>query len=373
MLERLGYIQIDSIAVVNRAHHHTVWNRLPGYRKGGLYELLRQRRIFEYWGHAASYLPMGDYRYYLPLMRSYRERPRTYMARAMKQYGTLLPEILRRIEQLGPQSSADLGDEHGSRAGQWWDWKPAKVALELLLWRGELMVSERRGFQRVYDLTGRVLPRGTDTTEPDEEELAEFIVRRTLCAYGIAREKDFRGMLRIGRLAPVSAVLRRLLASGKIALVSVAGLDRQLWYCETGLLQGLSSAGRRRAKLHLLSPFDNLVIQRDRLQGLFNFEYTIECYVPEPKRRFGYFSLPLLYGDQLIGRLDAKARRDEGLLEIRSLHFEEGFRSNAEFEGELADGLRRFAAFNACGTVRVMAAGHNISTAAVRRVNSLLA
>src|SRR5690606_31572239 len=189
-VRRLGYVQTDSISVVNRAHHHTTWSRLPAYREGGLYELLKERQLFEYWGHAASFLPQEDYRYYLPLMRAFRERPGIPFARSLRKHSGLFPDILRRIEQQGPMSSADFGDEHGSRGGSWWDWKPAKSALELLYCLGELMVLERRGFQRVYDLRERVLPAGIDRTEPGSRELAEFIIRRTIGAYGIARERE---------------------------------------------------------------------------------------------------------------------------------------------------------------------------------------
>ncbi|MEZ5338620.1 MAG: crosslink repair DNA glycosylase YcaQ family protein [bacterium] len=367
-IEHLGYLQIDSIAVVNRAHHHTLWSRIPGYSAGGVYELLRKRQLFEYWGHAASFLPISDYRYYLPLMRSYRERPRIYIARSIQKHRELFPLILRKLETDGPLSSAEFGNEHGARGGSWWDWKPAKSALELLLCFGDVMVSERRGFQRVYDLRERVLPDGTDMREPDEEELAEFIIRRTLQAFGIARELEIRHMLRTSRLVDIRAALSRMLNSGELVSLSVEGLPGRNWYALPQLLDSLPATGRRRPRLAVLSPFDNLVILRERLQLLFGYDYLIECYVPEPKRRYGYFSLPLLYGEGFAGRLDAKARRREGVLELRALHLEEGFATSAEFERELMDGLRRFAEFNGCHSLELLAGGENVSSAMLQRL-----
>ncbi|MCB1219826.1 MAG: YcaQ family DNA glycosylase [Planctomycetales bacterium] len=371
-VRRLGYVQIDSISVVNRAHHHTTWSRVPAYSDGALYPLLKQRQLFEYWGHAASFLPMEDYRFYLPLARSYRERPGIPFARSLRKHEALFPAILERIEQQGPMSSADFGDEHGSRGGSWWDWKPAKSALELLTSLGELMVSERRGFQRIYDLRDRVLPDGLDRTEPDEDELAEFIVRRTIGAYGIAREREVREMLRTSRLVPVKEKLASMQAKGNIVAIEVEGLVGHTWYAFPELLEGLPAYRRRREQVSILSPFDNLVILRDRLQVLFGYDYLIECYVPQPKRQYGYFSLPLLFGERFVGRLDAKARRREKLLEVQSLHLEDGFQATAEFETELAATLRGFAGFNDCDAVQLSGRGINVTAALQKRIASQL-
>ncbi|MBA7698532.1 hypothetical protein ES703_107210 [subsurface metagenome] len=159
-IEKLGYVQIDTIAVINRAHHHTLWTRRPDYSPAMLDELqAKDRRVFEYWGHAASYLPMKDYRYYIPRMRAFPWGD-GWIKRMHERHKDVMKDVLERITKEGPLGSADFKAPDGKKRGAWWDWKPAKTALELLMWRGDLMVTERRNFQRIYDLTERVLPGG---------------------------------------------------------------------------------------------------------------------------------------------------------------------------------------------------------------------
>ena len=193
-VEHLGYVQIDTISVIERAHHHTLWTRVPGYTPKLLHELQAiDRSIFEYWGHAASYLPMEDYRFYIPMMRSFYDPKNSWFRGWGEKYGAFLEPVLKRIREEGPKVARDfenpsernstnhppiLADPIGlsqKGKGPWWDWKPAKAALEMLFWRGELMISERNGFERVYDLTERVLPAGMDLRVPAADELGRFI------------------------------------------------------------------------------------------------------------------------------------------------------------------------------------------------------
>ena len=190
-IEKLGYVQIDTISVIERAHHHTLWTRRQDYDPRMLHELQAvDRRVFEYWGHAASYLPISDYRYYLPLKRDYRNPRSKWTRQMLEKHGHLMDSVLERIRVEGPLGSRDFEPPPGIKRGTWWDWKPRKTALELLFWRGDLMVRERRNFQRLYDLTERVLPPETDTRIPDEDELGRFLVRRALSAHGVARERE---------------------------------------------------------------------------------------------------------------------------------------------------------------------------------------
>lgn len=350
VIDHLGYVQLDTIAVVARAHHHTLWTRLPDYAPSVLDELFNARCVFEYWGHAASILPLGDYRYYLPLMRRHREQPQSWIKDERAKVAQLMPQVLQRIRSEGPLKAADFEHQREER-GTWWDWKPAKSALEMLFWEGDLMISAREGFQRLYDLAQRVLPPGMDTREPDSAELGCFSVRRALQAHGIARERDICTHLSAAPKPAVQAALHGMQASGEVAELRIAGQEWP-YYALTAGLEALLKLRRVKPRLHILSPFDNLVIQRDRLARLFNFDYTIECYTPAPKRKYGYFSLPILWGETFAGRLDAKAERKARVLHVRGLWLEEGFSVGAEFCSALTSKLWEYARFNGCEKVQ---------------------
>jgi uncharacterized protein YcaQ len=348
-LERLGYVQIDTIAVVQRAHHHTLWARCPDYAPEMLHQLLAEdRRVFEYWTHAASYLPMSHYRYYLPRMHAHANGRHTwYCTREAKETVT---HVLGRIRNEGPLGSADFKAPEGRKQGPWWDWKPAKRALEMLFSMGKLMVAERRNFHRIYDLTERVLPPGLDTSMPTEAELAAFRMRQRLTAHGMVRAGEQNWRFR-GSDAD-AAVLQDMLDRGEAMTVRVAGLDGQEYHVLADALERARKR-RRRKPLHILSPFDNLVIWRRRVAQLFGFNYKLECYTPAAKRKHGYFCLPILWGESFAGRLDAKADRKAKTLLCRSLILEPGVKDWDGLLPPLAARLWGFAAFNGCEAVEV--------------------
>ncbi len=355
VVEHLGYVQIDTISVIERAHHHTLWNRIPGYEPRHLHDAVaKERTLFEYWGHAASYLPMRDYRFYLPMMKSFHDPKNSWSRGWGEKYGRLLETVRKRIREEGPLAARDFEDPRG-RKGPWWDWKPAKAALELLFWRGELMIRERRGFERVYDLTERVLPEGTDTRIPAEDELGRFIVRRALTALGVAGEREIRDYIRIGDRRIVARALAEMHAAGEIVKISIEGQKgtsvppRNDGAC--ALPEVLEQAGRMRAAVptvRLLSPFDNLVIFRPRLKERFGFDYAFECYVPKHRRSHGYFVLPILFGERIVGRLDPKADRKTKTFHVRQLALEPGADAADRLIPELGRALGVFARFNGC-------------------------
>jgi len=349
-IKRLGYVQIDTIAVVRRAHHHVLWTRCPDYDPKTLHELQSSdRRIFEYWAHAMAYLPMSDYRYYIPRMRA-GGRVGAHEWRA--KHRNVLDAVLTRIRAEGPLTSKDFEPPPGTKRGTWWNWKPAKQALEVLFWQGDLMIAERRAFQKVYDLTERVLPPDIDTSPPSDAECARFQARRALCALGVARDREIAEYGRMSTRTHVRTALEELIAAGEVVRVQVEG-STATDHC--ALADDLESAGPGAidADAHLLSPFDGLIIQRARTRWLFGFDYTIECYVPEAKRKYGYFALPILYGDRLVGRLDPKADRKAGRLIVRKVWLEKEFVADEAFLGRLGDAIARFAAFNDCTGVTV--------------------
>lgn len=353
-IQRLGYVQIDTISVVARAHHHVLQTRVPDYQPAHLDQLLETGRIFEYWSHAAAYLPMEDYRYALPKMRAMaRGEDRWVRCRDQR----LMSRVLDRIKIDGPLQARDFDTPKTHEASGWWSWKPAKRALEQLFMEGRLMVSRREGFQKVYDLTERVLPPDVNLDEPSPREFARFLIRQALDAHGFANAGNMTYLRRSRELREaVVGELDEMSASGTLVsfiIAPVPGRDMQL-YARPEVLEARAPAVRSSARV--LSPFDNAVIQRRRSETLFGFDYQLECYLPADKRRYGYFCLPLLYRDRLIGRTDCKAHRRDSLLEIRALFVEDErpfLEEPAACAEALADAMGAFARLNSCDAIRL--------------------
>lgn len=354
-IETLGYIQIDTISVVQRAHHHTLWTRNPDYTQEMLDKLQAEdRRIFEYWGHAASYLPMSDYRFYLPRMRRFSDPINKWEKERFEKYHHLMEPVLERIRQEGPLGSKDFIPVGQKKKGTWWDWRPAKVALELLFWQGRLMITRRNNFHRLYDLTERVLPQNIDTTVPDNSELGRFLVYRALSAYGIAPENEIRDHIQAADNDLIREPLRELVNAGEVLPVRIREKPELEYYALTDTIEKYLKQKKSSNVLHLLSPFDNMIIQRDRILRLFDFDYALECYVPAGKRKFGYFVHPILYGDRLVGRLDPKADRKNRTLIIQKLMMESDFTISDEFLQALTEKLLLYARFNDCDKIKII-------------------
>lgn len=358
-IRRLGYVQLDTISVIERAHHHVLKSRVDNYATDMLERLLRERRLFEYWFHAAACLPMESYRFFLPVMARHREH--TLRKRVDRR---LARAVLRRIRDEGPLGARDFEQAKPAGAGGWWNWKPAKLALEYLFLSGDLMVQGRRGFQKLYDLPERVLPPELDTRAPSREEWADYLLDTMLTAQGLASFEEiiYLRTTQNRALHPpdwISAVRKRLderVADGDLLRLQVDGVEQVARAADLARLP--ARLGRR--PVTLLSPFDNLVIQRKRTKRLFDFDYQLECYVPAARRRFGYFSLPLLHRGEFIGRTDLKANRREGVLQVRALHLEPRHRRAAP---EVRRALIDFAAWHGCDTLEAGRAARELSAA----------
>lgn len=311
-INHLGYVQIDSISVIERAHHHVLWSRNANYQPQEINALFQQKTIFEHWGHAASYLPLEDYRYYLPRMKHFLKRS-AWGQKRMKEHGHLLPSILQEVRDKGPLTAKDFKQPPRKQNKGWRDWKPAKIALELLYWQGELMVCQRDKFQKVYDLKERFLPADLNQDLPNSRELAEFCVQRALQAHGMMSEKEILKHLPLASKTEVNKTLSHWVSAKRIGSYLIEGLDEPYYGALEPLLEPLPD------KAVLLSPFDNGVIQRQRLKDLFDFTYLFEAYVPAEKRQHGYFTLPILWKNQYVGRTDLKAHRKTHELAVQSL------------------------------------------------------
>ncbi len=339
-IKHLGYVQVDTLSVVERAHHHVLWNRVPDYHLNHLNQLVSDKHIFEYWYHAASYLPMRDYRFALPNMLSIRNGENRYYTKVDK---GLMKEILARIQGEGPLRLRDLKTDN-KKHGKWWDMAPCRRALEVLFMQGEVMVCKRNGMEKVFDLTQRCLPDDINLNMPTPSEYAAYLFDTTLRAHGIFTWKQLVH-LKTGKTMrdAMSEVLHERLEAGIITAINHSDLPNT--YIST---QTLEQSPIQKDSLKILSPFDNVVIHRDRLSALFGFDYTIECYVPKNKRIFGYFCLPILYGDTFAGRIDCKVHRTEQRFEVISLHIEDKPLDRDHFIPALMDALQKFADFNQC-------------------------
>lgn len=343
IIETLGYVQIDTISVVERSHHHILWIRMNKYQRPMLDELMKSKKIFEYWSHAAAYLPIKDFRFSLIRKKRYSDKYKTW-GKANKK---VISFVLDRIKSEGALQSKDFEGD-GNKANGWWNWKPAKDALDFLFHKGDLMIKERIGFQKVYDLTERILPDNADTEFPTESEFYEHLILTSLNSNAIVSEREITYQRKFNPEL-FRSVLNKLEDNGWIRKISV-GKHKIPYFTNNTVLELLNSKIKNNG-IHLLSPFDNLVINRKRLKEIFDFDYTIECYVPEPKRVYGYYCLPVLSGNKFAGRLDAKSDRSSDSFIIKNLHFEENFRRSNSFDEKLKSSINKYAKFTGCSNV----------------------
>ncbi|MDQ9947765.1 crosslink repair DNA glycosylase YcaQ family protein [Acinetobacter sp. 12966] len=342
-IEHLGYVQIDTISVVERAHHHILWSRVPDYELSHLNSLVGERQIFEYWYHAASYLPMKDYRYALPAMMSVRKGESRYFNRGDQH---LMNEILARVRAEGKIRLRDIDKNNKKSLGNWWNTGPGRRAFEQLYMQGDLMICERNGMEKVYDLTERCLPENIDLSIPTLCEYAQYLFNNTLRAHGAFTWKQLVHLKKNDLKETMRIILKEHIDAGVVSAIKLE--NGQTLYVDVAAIEQKVSTD---FGLKILSPFDNSLIHRDRLASLFEFDYRIECYVPAVKRVYGYFCLPILYQDELVGRVDCKAHRSIKELEVISLHLEKTVKNKELFFFELEQELKHFAAFNQCSTI----------------------
>lgn len=345
-IRRMYLLQIDSINVVARSPYLVLWSRLGDYRPAWLDELLAEGALFEYWAHAMCFIPIEDY----PLYRRYtldaihnKTWPVKWSVKWAKEHPEVMERVRSHLQVNGAMRSAEFENKNHV-AGGWWNWKEEKDALEAMLFMGEVMVARRHNFQRVYELRERLLPNWQDTALPSGEELYRTFALRSVKAQGIALPAWVPDYFR----QPKMGMPKRLEAwagEGLLLPVEVEGLKGTAYVHpdRTDLIAKAAASDLEPTLTTLLSPFDPLVWDRTRAQELFNFDYKIECYTPAAKRRYGYFTLPILHHGQLIGRLDAKAHRAQRVFEVKALYLEPGVSVHETLVADLAAALSRLA------------------------------
>ena len=317
-VQRTGLIQIDSVNVLVRSHYLPVFSRMGAYDRGALEEAAwgRRRTLFEYWGHEASLIPLETY----PLLRWRMARAArgegvyTGLARFGRERADRIRAVLTEVADRGPISAGELsGGEKGK--GSWWGWSDGKRALEWLFWAGQVTTARRRGFERLYDLPERVLPREVAEAEPPgEAEAHRALLLIAARAYGVATARDLRDYWRLG-VAETRTALAELVEDRRLVPVEVKG-----WGAEPAYLHPEARRPRRVQAAALLSPFDSLVWFRPRAERLFGFRYRLEIYTPAEKRVHGYYVLPFLHRERLQARADLKADRQAGVLRVHAVH-----------------------------------------------------
>jgi len=338
LIDHLGFVQLDTNYVVERAHHHVMAARIPDYQTEWLADLCEDGRIFEYFTSDAGFLPMSDYRFSLPVKEAFKTQSKP----STPAENNLMKQMIDQIERDGPVMVGDFENDRQEASSGWWDWRPAKVALERLYFNGHLMISRTKTFHKVYDLPINLVPQDTDITMPTGEEYARFVIKRTLGALGIASPKEMAWRARRVKGNLVKKELEKMAKAGEVIPVTVEGLKGPYY-----MLPTQKTNIKLSNEVFILSPFDILNVFRHRLKDFFNFDYQIECFVPAPKRKYGYFSLPILAGDTFIARMDAKADRKQKVLIVHNIHFED-VALEEQTIGKLITSLKAFVKFNGC-------------------------
>ena len=345
VIRGLGFVQLDSINTVARAHDLILFTRKARYMPKALKTLYeKDRGLFEHWTHDAAVIPMEFY----PHWQMRRDRDAIKLQKQWKNWRRdgfegQLQTVLDQIREQGPLSSSNVGKDEKRGSGGWWDWHPSKTALEYLWRTGALCVVGREGFQKQYDLTERVLEQHihTPANAPDTEETIDWCCNGALDRLGFATHAEIAAFW--AHISPAEAKVWCLaaLARGEIMQVQIEGADGVLKpaYARPTLPDEPAICAAPTSRLRVLSPFDPALRDRKRAARLFGFEYTVEMFVPEPKRKYGYYVFPLLERDRLVGRVDMKAFRDRDTLHVKALWPEKGVKWTAArataFEAEL--------------------------------------
>jgi hypothetical protein len=367
---RMSLLQLDTIHVVARSPYLVLFSRLGDYQPAWLDELVASTTLFEVWAHEACIAPIEDY----PLLRrSLETRDHWFVNRARRlrrRQGRGMLALLDHVRQHGPVKASDFADSRRGRSG-WWDWKAEKSWLEAWLALGDLMVARREKFQRVYDLASRVYPAGAALALPTAAEASRGLAERAVRALGVTRPRWINDYFRT-RPRLTAADLAPLLADGTLVEVAVKGWPEPgvVHRDHLGLAEAAAAGALRATRTVLLSPFDPVIWDRERVLSLFGFDYKLECYTPAPRRRYGYFTLPILRRGALVGRLDAKAHRAEGRFEVKALHLEPEVKVGEPLLADLARAIQSCAGWHRTPEVEVR---RTVPAAARRRLAALLA
>lgn len=359
LAKALGYIQIDTLHVVNRAHYITLWARFGSYDIEQFHRLIytpNQRRLYEGWGHAACIIPLEHFRFH-----QWRADPSISYNAGFHEWAArpgnreLTEQTLARIRADGSLRVADL-EYDGPQRGPWYDWKPPKVALEALFAWGDLMVADRVNFHRVYDVRERVLPDWVDLAPADGDAGRRFCFEQAAKALGVFEARHLTSYAYL-RATPAKALLRSFVEDGPLVEIqgeTMAGVQKWLVHRDNlPLLQQAADGELRPERTTFLAPFDSLFWAPGRDEKLWGFEQLLECYKPADQRVYGYFSLPILYKERLIGRFDPKLERKAGVMRLNAIYLEPGVEPDEEMVAAVAGAMRDFLAWHGASSLTI--------------------
>ncbi len=354
-ISALGFVQVDSVNTLARAHDLILWSRRPAYRPPMLAALqARHRAVFEHWTHDAAVIPMG----FFPHWRLRFARDAARLAPRWRSwqgagFEDRFDSVLDRIARDGECTSADLvpGESRGSTG--WWDWHPSKTALEYLWRTGHIAVVRRDGFRKVYDLTERVIPAPYLASQPDPQESIDWACAAALERLGFATANEIAAFWALATPAEARAWCATETAAGRLVTLAVTLADGSTRpaFARPGTADEATALPPPSCRIRLLSPFDPALRDRARAERLFGFRYRIEIFVPEPERRYGYYVFPVLEGETLIGRLDVRALRDESTLAVRAFWAESGIRMGRQRVDRLLAELSRVSRLAGCDRI----------------------
>ncbi len=358
LIDQMGFVQIDSINYIERAHHLTLGSRLDDYRHEHFTHLLEtDRHLFEHWTHDASVIPTAWFQHWKPRFAQYKKKfsqSKWFGQRMGDESDKMLAHVRERIAREGPLRSQDFEHDRKGEPAGWWGWKPQKAALEYLWFTGELMVTRREKFQKVYDLTERVLPEYAKCARPSEAEHIEWACRTAFERLIIATPKEIADFWHAITLAQTRQWCEQAARSGALVAVTIEATNGEKARASFALSDWqarLRKLPEPPDRIRLLSPFDPVMRDRARVQRLFGFDYRFEAFVPEPQRQYGYYVLPILEGEQLVGRIDPKFQRERSTLEVRKVYWEPNVKVTKARQKKLDEALARLA--NLIGAERI--------------------
>ena len=352
-ISRMSLLQIDTINIVARSPYLVLFSRIGSYPQNWLDDALLSGELMEYWAHEACFLPRNDFVLIRHRMLNPEKMGWKYRPEWMVEHAEEIAKLLTHIENNGPVRSADF-EPPRKGAGGWWEWKPHKKHLEGLFTAGKVMVVERRNFQRVYDLTSRVMPHWNDDLHLLHQQDAEQqMLENSARSLGIFRPEWLADYYRLKNIS-LKPLLAQWQERGIVTPVDVEGLG-EMWlhHDQFSLMEKAEKNTLRATHSAVLSPFDPVVWDRKRAEALFGFSYRLECYTPAEKRKYGYFVLPLLHNGALVGRIDAKMHRKTGELEIISLYLEDGVKPGQPLINGLHTALTDFAQWQSANRIHL--------------------